>query len=148
MDQTHFISLAQAPHFPSRWAYSEWQPVIVSKLPFIESGTLDVALKSLVLDDELHLLEEGGGHGRRLLPQQDVDGLRHGVAELALLADRALAAFRVFAIRQTICNKNKQVLNYWGVVKRSACLPYTPTIQVLILLKSSVFSVNSFIYRK
>ena len=105
MDQTHFISLAQAPHFPSRWAYSEWQPVIVSKLPFIESGTLDVALKSLVLDDELHLLEEGGRHCRRLLPQEDVDGLRHRVAELALLADRAFAALGVLAVSQAVCNE-------------------------------------------
>ncbi len=72
------------------------------KIPFVESGTLNVTLKSFVLDDELHLLEEGGRHGRRLLPEEDVDGLWHRVAELALLADGTLAALRVLAIGQAV----------------------------------------------
>lgn len=78
------------------------------EIPFVEPRPLNVALKALVLDDELHLLEEGGRHGRRLLPEEDVDRLRHGVAELALLADRAFAAFRVLAVRQTICRMIKK----------------------------------------
>ena len=77
------------------------------EIPFVEPRPLNVALKALVLDDELHLFEEGGRHGRRLLPEEDVDRLRHGVAELALLADRAFAAFRVLAVRQTICRNKK-----------------------------------------
>ena len=68
------------------------------KIPFIESGPLHVTLQSLVLNDELHLFEEGGGHGRRLFSKQDVYGLGHGVTELALLADWAFATFRVLAV--------------------------------------------------
>ena len=73
-----------------------------SELPLVEAGPLDVALEPLVLDDELHPLEEGGRDGRGLLPEQDVDWLRHRVAELAVLADRVLTALGVLAIGQTV----------------------------------------------
>ena len=68
------------------------------ELPLVESRPLDIALESFVLDDELHPLEERCRDGRRLLPQQDVDGLWHCVAELAVLAHGVFAALGVLAV--------------------------------------------------
>ncbi len=96
--------------------------------PLVEALPLDVALQSPVLDDELHPLEEGGGDGGRLLPQQDVDRVRHGVAQLALGADGVLAALGILAVGEAVCWKTRgnssmdrcrrQWLNtYWGWYK-------------------------------
>ena len=73
------------------------------RLPFVESCPLDVGLEALVLDDELHLLEEGGREGGGLLAEEDVEGLRDGVAELTLGAHGALAALGVLAVGEAVC---------------------------------------------
>lgn len=46
------------------------------EVPFIECVLLGVALEASFLNEKFHALVERGGDGRRLLPQQDVDGLR------------------------------------------------------------------------
>ena len=71
-------------------------------LPFIESLLLGVALQSPVLDDEPHPLVEGCGDGRRLFPQEDVDGSGDGVAELGVFTHGGLAALRVLAVHQAV----------------------------------------------
>ncbi len=75
-------------------------------LPLVESLLLGVALEPLVLYDKAHTLVEGGGEGRRLLPQQDVNGGGDGVTELGALAGGGFAAFRVLAVHQAVY-KNK-----------------------------------------
>ena len=70
--------------------------------PLVEALLLGVALEAAVLDDEAHALVEAGGDGGRLLPQQDVDGAGHGVAQLRVLARRRLAALGVLAVHQPV----------------------------------------------
>ena len=76
-------------------------------LPLIEAVPLDVALHPLVLDDELHPLEEGRGDGGRVLPQQDVDRLRDRVTKLGLLTHGVFAALGIFTVGKTICKSTK-----------------------------------------
>lgn len=73
-------------------------------LPFVEPLLLGVALEAAVLDDEPHPLVEGGGDGGRLLPEQDVDGGGHGVAELGVFTGGRLATLGVLTVHQPICN--------------------------------------------
>ena len=73
-------------------------------LPFVEPLLLGVALEAAVLDDEPHPLVEGGGDGGRLLPEQDVDGGGHGVAELGVFTGRSLTTLGVFTVHQPVCN--------------------------------------------
>ena len=72
------------------------------RLPFVESSSLDVGLQSFVFDDELHFLKERGRERWRLFAEEDVKRLGYGVAQLTLGADRALAAFGVFAVSEAI----------------------------------------------
>ncbi len=80
--------------------------------PLVEALFGHVALHALVLYDELHALEEGGGDGGRVLPQQNVDWLRHSVAELAPLADWALAALGIFTVSQSIWKRAKNYVYF------------------------------------
>ena len=82
------------------------QPRHTLSSPLVEALGGDVALHALVLDDELHPLEEGGGDRGRMLAQQDVYGLGHRVAQLAALADGALAALGILAVGQAICGRS------------------------------------------
>ena len=70
--------------------------------PFIKCAVLGVSLQRSLLDDEPHLLKEGGGGGRRLSLQEDVDGLGDGVAQLVALTVAALTALRVLAVSQSV----------------------------------------------
>ena len=70
--------------------------------PLVEACFLNIALKSLVFNDELHSFKEGSRHGGRLFSQQDVQRLRDSVTELAVLTDRVLATLGIFAVNQPI----------------------------------------------
>ena len=83
---------------------------MVQVVPFVEGRVLGVALQGSLLDDEPHLLEEGGRGGRRLPLQQDVDRPRHGRAKLAVLAHRVVAALRVFAVDQAIYTNRLEII--------------------------------------
>lgn len=60
-------------------------------------------MQPFFLDDEPHPLEERGRGRRRMFPQEDLDGRRNRVTQLALGTHGALAALRVFAVGQTVC---------------------------------------------
>lgn len=77
--------------------------------PLVERCGLGVGLQRSFLDDEAHPLEEGGGDGRWLLPQQDVDGVVGAVAKIGLLAGCAGAAFRVLTVREAIWRRRELV---------------------------------------
>jgi len=59
-------------------------------------------LQAALVDEELHALKERGSYGRRLFPQQHVNGFRSGNAELGGLAHVAGAALGILAINQAI----------------------------------------------
>lgn len=119
-------------------------------LPLVEAGSLYVALESLVLDDELHPLEEGGRDGGRLLPQQDVDGLGHRVAQLAVLADWVLATLGILAIRQTIWKRRETpgYGHYYALSTFSDWLVCTYIIRVCISLHSCAAYIHTHTYMK
>ena len=71
-------------------------------LPFIEGRILGVSLERSLLDDEAHLLEEGGGGRGRLPLQQDVDRPVHGGAQRVGGARRLRAALRVLAVGEAV----------------------------------------------
>ncbi len=77
-----YSSSSSATHIPP----TPSKQTAVLGLPLVESLLLGVALEALVLDDEAHPLVEGGRDGGRLLPEEDVNGGGHGVAELGPLA--------------------------------------------------------------
>ena len=71
-------------------------------LPLVEGGVLGVSLERSLLDDEAHLLEEGGGGRGRLPLQQNVDGSVHGAAQRVGGAGRTGAALGVLAVGQAV----------------------------------------------
>ena len=73
-----------------------------NRLPFVEPLLLGVALEAAVLNDEPHPLVEGGRDGGWLLPQEDVDGGGHGVAQLGVFTGGRLAALGVLTVHQAI----------------------------------------------
>ena len=72
-------------------------------LPLVEGRVLGVSLERPLLDDEAHLLEEGGGGRGRLPLQQDVDRPVHRHAQRVGRAGRPGAAFGVLAVGQAVC---------------------------------------------
>ena len=73
-----------------------------SDLPLVECCVLGVSLERPLLDDEAHLLEEGGGRRGRLPLQQDVDRPVHGAAQRVGRAGRPGAALGVLAVGQAV----------------------------------------------
>lgn len=74
------------------------------RLPLVEGLGLREVLQRVVLDQELHLLEERGCGGGRLFSEQQVDGRRGaGHAQLRPVAGDVVTALRVLAVLQAVC---------------------------------------------
>jgi hypothetical protein len=71
-------------------------------LPLVKSLLTGIVLQTTVVNQEFHSLEERGRDSGRLLPQQDVDGLGCGDAELAAATDAVGAALGIGAVDEPV----------------------------------------------
>lgn len=74
------------------------------RLPLVKHVGLCEVLQRVVLDQELHLLKERGSGGRRLLPQQQLDGRRGAWhTQLRAVAGAVVTALGVLTVDQAVC---------------------------------------------
>ena len=108
--------------------------------PFVEACFLNVALKSLVFNDELHSFKEGSCHGGRLFSQQDVQRLRDSVTELAVLTNRVFATLGIFAVNQPIWNMVLKIST--ASPPTASCCYAVITLIIVLAVGAVLFQVN------
>lgn len=79
---------------------------------FIEGILWGLLLYAIVINKELHLLEERSSRARLWFLEEDFGGVLHGLTEWVLSTSRAGATVRVQAIPQSIYNKTTEASSH------------------------------------